>query len=135
MEKKRIVYTAQSKYYYFAKMMIVKYVLKHDAIPLNPFNNWSYFMNDMVDRDLVVCANDNLVYISDAIWVFGPIADGVLKEIRLGKELGKNIRFFSVGKRYDEIREIGIENLAFEEEVLIKEDKESLLKEFSNLER
>ena len=103
--RKKVVYTAQSKYYYFAKMMVAKYVLEHDAVPLNPFNNWSYFMNDMVDRELVISANASLVGLSDEIWVFGPVAD-----------------------------EIGIEDLTFEENVLRKEEKERLLQEFSNME-
>lgn len=128
-EKKTIVYTAQSKYYYFAKQMITKYVLEHDAIPLNPFNNWSYFMNDMVERDLVIRANANLIFISDEIWSFGPIADGVLAEIRVGMASGKRIRFFSVGKSYCEIQEIGKEELVFETELLEKESRENILEE------
>lgn len=130
---KKIVYTAQSKYYYFAKMMVVKYVLEHGAVPLNPFNNWSYFMNDMVDRELVISANASLVYLSDEIWVFGPVADGVLAEIRMGMAQGKGIRFFSLGKTYEEIQEIGIKDLVFEENVLRKEEKDRLLQEFSNI--
>lgn len=82
-EKKCIIYTAQSKHYYFAKMMISKYVLEHDSVPLNPFSNWAYFMNDTVNRELVVRANNNLIILSDELWSFGPIADGVLAEIRI----------------------------------------------------
>ena len=132
--RKKVVYTAQSEYYYFAKMMVAKYVLEHDAVPLNPFNNWSYFMNDMVDRELVISANASLVGLSDEIWVFGPVADGVLAEMRMGMAQGKSIRFFSLGKTYEEIQEIGIEDLTFEENVLRKEEKERLLQEFSNME-
>ncbi len=132
--RKKVVYTAQSKYYYFAKMMVAKYVLEHDAVPLNPFNNWSYFMNDMVDRELVISANASLVDLSDEIWVFGSVADGVLAEMRMGMAQGKSIRFFSLGKTYEEIQEIGIEDLTFEENVLRKEEKERLLQEFSNME-
>lgn len=132
-EKKVIVYTAQSKYFYYAKMMVTKYVLEHGAVPLNPFNNWSYFMDDMVERELVVCANANLVYISDEIWVFGDVADGVLAEIRMGVSLGKKFKFFSLGKMYGEIQEIGVHDLVFEEEVLAKESKSKLIQEFSNL--
>lgn len=115
-------------------MMVAKYVLEHDAVPLNPFNNWSYFMNDMVDRELVISANASLVGLSDEIWVFGPVADGVLAEMRMGMAQGKSIRFFSLGKTYEEIQEIGIEDLTFEENVLRKEEKERLLQEFSNME-
>lgn len=128
-EKKSIIYTAQSKYYYFAKMMISKYVLEHDGVPLNPFNNWVYFMDDMVDRELVVRANNNLVILSNELWSFGPIADGVLEEIRFAVSLGKKIRYFSVGKKYEDIREISIDELEFENEVLQENSRFELLSE------
>ncbi len=131
-EKKCVIYTAQSKYYYFAKMMIGKYVLEHDGIPLNPFNNWAYFMDDMVDRELVVRANNNLIILSDEIWTFGPIADGVLAEIRFAVSLGKKIRYFSVGKKYEHIREIKVVELEFENEVLQANSEAELLTELES---
>ena len=82
-EKRPVIYTAYSKYYFFAKMLVSSYVLDKDFIPLNPFNNWEYFMDDMVDRDLVVRGNNNLILLSDEIWTFGPIADGVFAEVKL----------------------------------------------------
>lgn len=129
VEKKVIIYTAQSKHCYFAKMMISKYVLEHDGIPLNPFNNWAYFMNDMVDRDLVIQANSNLIMLSDELWSFGQIADGVLSEIRFAISLGKRIRYFSVGKKYEDIRELNIDELEFESEVLQENSRFELLSE------
>lgn len=130
-EKKCIVYTAQSKYYYFARMMIGKYVLEHEKVPLNPFSNWAYFMDDMVDRELVIRANNNLILLCDELWTFGPIADGVLAEIRFANSLGKNIRFFSAGKKYEDIREISVEDLEFEYEVLQENSKDELVSELT----
>ena len=98
-EKRPVIYTAYSKYYFFAKMLVSSYVLDKDFIPLNPFNNWEYFMDDMVDRDLVVRGNNNLILLSDEIWTFGPIADGVFAEVKLANSLGKPVRYFSVGKK------------------------------------
>lgn len=131
-EKKCIIYTAQSKYYYFARMMISKYVLEHDSVPLNPFSNWAYFMDDMVDRELVVRANNNLIILSDELWSFGPIADGVLAEIRFAVSLGKKIRYFSAGKKYEHIKEINIDELEFEEEVLQENNKLELIEELKS---
>lgn len=51
-----------------------------------------------------------------------------------GDGTGKKHTFFSLGKTYEEIQEIGIEDLTFEENVLRKEEKERLLQEFSNME-
>lgn len=49
--------------------MISAYTLEEKCLPLNPFTNWDYFMNDMMDRDLTVRANNNLIYSSDEQWV------------------------------------------------------------------
>lgn len=128
-EKKKVVYTAQSKHLFYAKMLICKFVLEKDYIPLNPFNNWAYFLDDMVDRNIVARANNNLIMISDELWQFGPIADGCLEEIRFAVKQNKNIRFFSAGKKSSDIKELNIDELVFEEEVLLTENKEKLLEE------
>ena len=89
LESKKIIYTAQSKKFFFAKMFVCKFVLEKNAIPLNPFNVWGYFLNELADRDLVRRGNNNIVRISDETWVFGPIADGVLFEIDYAISLNK----------------------------------------------
>ena len=129
-EKRPLIYTAYSKYYFFAKMLVSSYVLDKDFIPLNPFNNWEYFMDDMVDRDLVVRGNNNLILLSDEIWTFGPIADGVFAEVKLANSLGKPVRYFSVGKKLEDIHTLTNKELIFEEELLQKFDKKDIFKEF-----
>lgn len=110
-QKIPVAYTAFSKHCFYAKMQISSYVLDRDYLPLNPFTNWGYFMDDMVERDRVVRANNNLVRIADELWQFGPIADGCLAEIKLARKLGKKVRFFSVGKKLKDIRELNVEDL------------------------
>lgn len=112
-----VVYTAQSKHWFHAKMLIVQYALKQGVVPLNPFNLWGYFLDDMVERDLVRRANHNIVRIADQIWVFGPIADGVLAEINYAIELKKPIRYFSVGSKPEDFHPIDIAELVFEPEL------------------
>ena len=129
-EKRPVIYTAYSKSYFFAKMLVSSYVLDKDFIPLNPFNNWEYFMDDMVDRDLVVRGNNNLILLSDEIWTFGPIADGVFAEVKLANSLGKPVRYFSVGKKLEDIHTLTNKELIFEEELLQKFDKKDIFKEF-----
>ena len=130
-EKKPAVYTAYSKHFFFAKMLISSYVLEKDYIPLNPFNNWEYFMDDMVERDLVVRGNNNLILLADEIWTFGPIADGVFAEVKLANALGKPIRYFTVGKKISDINEVTQHDLVFEDELLQKVDKDEINKEFN----
>ena len=129
-KKRPVIYTAYSKYYFFAKMLVSSYVLDKDFIPLNPFNNWEYFMDDMVDRDLVVRGNNNLILLSDEIWTFGPIADGVFAEVKLANSLGKPVRYFSVGKKLEDIHTLTNKELIFEEELLQKFDRKDIFKEF-----
>ena len=115
--KIKSVYTAHSKHFFFARKMISAYVLKENYLPLNPFTNWDYFMNDMVDRPLTIRANNNLIMYSDELWQFGIISNGCYHEIKLAIKLQKNIRFFSIGKKVDDIKEISINDLEFEEEL------------------
>lgn len=130
-EKRPVVYTAYSKHFFFAKMLISSYVLDKNYIPLNPFNNWEYFMDDMVDRDLVVRGNNNLILLADEIWTFGPIADGVFAEVKLANSLGKPVQYYSVGKKVEDIQKLTNDKLVFEEELLQKFDKDIIFKEFN----
>lgn len=129
-EKKFAVYTAYSKHYFFDKMQISAYVLDEGFIPLNPFTNWGYFMDDMVDRDLVVRGNNNLIYLAEEVWTFGPIADGVYAEVRLANKLGKKVRHFSLGKKISDIHPIMKNELVFEDELLGKFSLAEINKEF-----
>lgn len=90
-------------------------------------------MDDMVDRKKIVRANNNLIIISDELWQFGPIADGCLAEIRLAKRLGKKVRYFSAGKKLEDIKELQIRELEFEQEVLSQNEIEDLLKELEQI--
>lgn len=74
-------------------------------------------MNDMVDRSLTTRANNNLIYLSDELWQFGIISNGCYHEIKLAMKLNKKLKFFSVGKKLENIVELNIEELTFEEEL------------------
>lgn len=79
-------------------MHISAFVLSQHKVPLNPFMVFDYFMADMIDRDLVREANNNMVARSDELWVFGEVSNGVLVEIKIAKEAGKTIRYFKIEK-------------------------------------
>lgn len=131
-EKKVVVYTAYSKHYFFAKEFISAFTLDLGFIPLNPFTNWGYFLSDMVDRKKIVNANNNLIMISNEVWCFGPIADGVMAEVRLAIKHNMKLRFFTVGKKISDIKEISINELVFEDELLDSENYDDLLLEIKN---
>ena len=128
-EKKPIIYTAFSKHYFYARMLISAYVLGKDCIPLNPFTNWEYFMNDMVHRDFVARGNYNLILLAEEIWVFGSIADGVYEEIKMAHAMGKPVRYYSLGKRLEDIDDAEIKETEFEKELFEKYTKEEIEKE------
>ena len=93
-------------------------MFQKEAVTLNPFRVFEYFLGDRVDRDLVRQGNNNLIRTVDELWVFGQtVADGVLFEIFYARELEKPIRFFTIGNRAEEIREISPRMLRFEREV------------------
>ena len=75
---------------------------------------FDYFLLDSVDRDTIRNANNNVVARADELWVFGPIADGVLAEIKLAKELDKPIRYFKIEKSKN-IIETSEEEIEFED--------------------
>ena len=100
---RRIIFTAQSRHLFYYRNLICKYVLEQGAIPLNPFTMWGYFLDDLVERDLVRRGNNSLLRLADEVWVFGPIADGVVAEIECAIRLGKPLQFLSAGSRYEDI--------------------------------
>lgn len=128
LEPKKVIYTAQSRHLFYCRMLICKYVLENDGVPLNPFNVWGYFLYELVDRDLVRRGNNNIVRIVDETWVFGPIADGVLAEIDYTIRLGKPLKFFSAGSKYTDISPLNVDNLIFEPEALVGRSETDLKK-------
>jgi uncharacterized FAD-dependent dehydrogenase len=125
-----LIFTAQSKKYFYCKDVICEFVLKQEKLPINPFMVFGYFLNDRVNRDLVRQGNNQLIQSCKELWVFGPIADGVLFEIALAKSNGKPIRFFELGTRIDEIKEMDVENITFEPEVHSRQIKKNDLIDF-----
>ena len=50
-----------------------------------------YFLLDSITRQTVRDSNNTIVERCDEVWVFGPVSDGVLEEIRLAKKCNKPI--------------------------------------------
>lgn len=105
-EPMELVFTAQSKNYFYCRDVICQFVLEQNKLPINPFRVFDYFLGDRVKRDTIRRGNNQLINTCKELWVFGPIADGVLFEIALAKINRKKIRFFTIGTVTNEIKEI-----------------------------
>ncbi len=101
LQKERIlVYTAMSKHFFYFRFFISQFAVKQGVVPLNPFLLWDYFLLDTVERDEIREANNNLVARADETWVFGPVSNGVLAEIKIAQEQKKPVKFFKIEKLY-----------------------------------
>ncbi|MFZ1735452.1 MAG: hypothetical protein WAU31_00790 [Candidatus Moraniibacteriota bacterium] len=125
-KKKPIIFTALSKKYFYMRMLIVKYVLENESVPINPFMSFDYYLADTVERNIIRNANNNLVALADELWVFGSISNGVMAEIRQVQNMKKPIRFFTIENDQD-ITEISRDRLVFEDGM------EAFKKELKNL--
>ena len=119
----RTVFTAQSKVFYYCKEAICEFVFSKDMLPVNPFMAFNYFLNDRVDRNLIRRANNHLISMCDEVWVFGDIANGVMFEIILAKNLKKPIKYFSIATKSSEINEVTLNDLTFEKELSLTKEQ------------
>ena len=93
-------------------------------VPLNPFMLFRYFLGDAVDRKLVYLGNNNIVRISDELWVFGEISDGVLAEIKLTKDKDGKVKYFKIiNGNPVKFRHISPSGVVFEDQKLEKHRK------------
>ncbi len=92
-----LIYPAYSKRNFFLQMHISQFCLANRVVPLNPFMLFRYFLGDSVARETVYRANNNIVLLSEAVWVFGEISNGVLAEIKIKRDQGHPVRYYQIG--------------------------------------
>lgn len=131
-EDMKLIFTAQSKAYFYCRDVICQFVFEKGYLPINPFRVFDYFLGDRVKRDMIRRGNNQLIKTCDELWVFGSIADGVLFEIASAIDQGKKIRFFTVGTTIQEIKEIDTNELTFEPEVHARKIKKQDIIDFIN---
>ncbi len=118
-KKYPLVYPAYSKRNFYWQMHISKYCFQKKMIPLNPFMLFKYFLGDTVEREFIYRANNNIVRISDEVWTFGEISDGVLAEIKLKKSQGGIVKHFKIASTNPvKFRKIPPKYVVFEEKKL-----------------
>ena len=129
-DEMKVVFTAQSKSFFYCRDVICQYVFEQGYIPINPFRVFGYFLGDRVERDSVRKGNNQLIKMCDELWVFGSVADGVLFEIASAIDQGKIIRFFSIGTKIEDIKEICVDDISFEPEVHARQIKKQDIIDF-----
>lgn len=113
-----MIYTAQSKQYFYCRDAVCEFVFRRNSIPVNPFRLFDYFLGDRVERDKIRAANAEMLSRCDEVWVFGEtLADGVLMEIAQAESEGKTVRYFNIDNDANRIYELTPERLNFEDEV------------------
>jgi hypothetical protein len=115
-EKQKVIFIAMSKHSFYFRRHAVKFILEQKCAPISQFGIFDYFVTDSVNRDLVRKANNNLVRISDELWVFGPVSDGVLAEIKIVRKMKKPIKYFKIVNN-KEVEEISREEVKLEDDV------------------
>jgi hypothetical protein len=131
-----VVFTAQSKRYFYCRDAVAAFTFSKGAVPINPFLVFGFFLGDRVSREFIRDANEALVLRSDELWVFGrDLANGVLREISLAANADKPIRFFTIEDKPELIQELHVDSLRFENEVRTKsgEPTARLLEDLRNV--
>ncbi len=113
-DKKKIAFIAMSKKSAYFQKHAVKFVLERGYTPISQYGILDYFLLDTINRDVIRNANNNLIRISDELWVFGPVSDGVLAEITIVKKQNKPVKYFAIENDKD-VKEISKNEVEFEE--------------------
>lgn len=116
-KEKKVVFTAQSKQFFYCRDAVCEFVLRQGCIPVNPFRIFDYFLGDRVERNLIRNGNNEMIKRCDELWVFGNVSDGVLFEIYMCRQMGKEVRFFNIATRASEITELKTEEVVFDPEI------------------
>jgi hypothetical protein len=115
-EERRLIYTAMSKHFFCYRTLVSKFVFEQHGVPVNPALNFDFGFHGLIKKDDVLTGNNNLLRVSDEIWIFGPVSDGVYAEMILADEFGLRARYFEIDSTWA-IREISSNNLIFEPDV------------------
>lgn len=106
----------------------MKYILESGGTPLSAFVMFSYFLLDTVDRYALIEANNDLVRLSDELWVFGIVSSGVRAEIEIAKAHNIPIRYFHIRRTEASLPAGKIDTLPLAERI------EEIMEEFAEIE-
>ena len=93
---KRVVYCAISNRNFYWRQHITKFVLDEGAVPIVPFMLFDYYLLHTAPKETIREAFNNLIVISDEMWVFGTISLGVKVQVGIAKRLHKPVRYYDI---------------------------------------
>jgi hypothetical protein len=111
---KRLVYVAMSNRNFHWRMHITKFVLDENAVPVNPFMLFDYYLLHTVKKETVREAMNNLLAKCDEVWVFGRMSLGVKVQVGIAKRMKKPLRYYDIADLPERLVRIS-ENHAEEE--------------------
>ncbi len=85
---------------------LCQYVIEKGLVPVNYFTVYSNFVHELASLQTMIDCINTLIVRCDYLWVFGEISEGMWHEIKMCKELGIPVRYFSIEKLPEEINEI-----------------------------
>jgi hypothetical protein len=109
----KIIYAALSKKIFYHRFSISKFILNSNAVPINPFMNFDYYLGEGIEREKIRQANNLLAGRCDELWVFGEISNGIRREIEIAEKNGKAIRYFLIDEDAN-VKEIDKKETKFE---------------------
>ncbi|MFW6008521.1 MAG: hypothetical protein ACOCP8_04570 [archaeon] len=95
---KKIVYTSYNREDFSYRFRISRFVFDKNAIPINPFLNFGYYLSDTVKEEKIEKANLELIKKCDEVWIFKNsfLKDGVIEEMKYASKERIPIKFFQI---------------------------------------
>ena len=96
MAFEKLIFAAYSCRNFYQRFRISKYIIEQGQIPINPFLLEDYDLAGLVEHERIRELNNSLAKRCDELWIFGDIADGVVREEKIFLELKKPVYYFSL---------------------------------------
>lgn len=128
---KQIVFISQAKENMCWARRFCKYVLDNGYVPVNYFTVFSNFVHEIANLETMIDSINSLIVRCDQLWAFGEISEGMWFEIKMCKDLGIPVRYFSITKLPKKIVEISENKLVYQRKFKTKMKKSKKFKPFT----
>lgn len=103
---KKVIFASQAAVNMCWAKLICKYVIKKGHVPVNYFTSFMHFVNEIADFSTMIDSINSLIVRCNELWAFGEVSEGMWYEIKMSKELGLPVKYFSIQKLPKGVREI-----------------------------
>lgn len=97
-----LVYAVTPKENFYYRLHINKFVLDNNAVPLNPFVMFDFFIMDSLKKDAMKTLRNSFIGKADEVWIFGD-TDGLLDDIKFARKINKPIVYYDIRQVRDHI--------------------------------